>query len=112
MINRKVRVEIEDNQVTLENISNYQLDNCLLNVTNVLYGLVIYEKFDLQVGETKTFYMLSDNFYEQWIGEKFQVRLYSNHKKIVDRYYNDKTKCFVILTNDFQFKQVQCINLS
>jgi hypothetical protein len=100
MINRKVRVEIEDNQVTLENISNYQLDNCLLNVTNVLYGLVIYEKFDLQVGETKTFYMLSDNFYEQWIGEKFQVRLYSNHKKIVDRYYNDKTKCFVILTND------------
>ena len=44
MINRKVRVEIEGNQVTLENISNYQLDNCLLNVTNVLYGVVIYEK--------------------------------------------------------------------
>lgn len=100
MINRKVKITINDTQVSIENISKYELNNCLFNITNVLYGNVIYEKFDLRIGETKVFYMAIDNFYEQWKNEKLHVRLYSNHKKVVDRYYNDKTKCFVILTND------------
>lgn len=100
MIERKVKIEVSETSVTVKNTSKYDLENCLLNITNILYGQVVYEKFDLIKGDTITFQITTDNFYQEWKNEKLHVKLYSNHKKIVDRYYNDKSKCFVLLSND------------
>jgi autotransporter strand-loop-strand O-heptosyltransferase len=100
MIKRKVKININENQFFIENISGYPLENCMLNITNTLYGSINFSKFDLQIDEIKSFSISSDNFYEEWKNEKFHVRLYSNHKKIMDRHYNDKSKCFVLLSNE------------
>jgi autotransporter strand-loop-strand O-heptosyltransferase len=100
MIKRKVKIEFNNSQFIVKNISNRELNNCMINVNNILYGQVLYEKFDLLIGETKSFPIMTDNFHEQWKDEQFHVRLYSNHKKIVDKYYNDKSKCFVCISND------------
>jgi autotransporter strand-loop-strand O-heptosyltransferase len=99
MIKRKVKIDINNNQVIIENISKYPIENCMLNITNILYGSIVYDRFDLGINEVKTFNINTDNFYEEWKNEKIHVRLYSNHKKIVDKYYNDKSKCFVLLSN-------------
>ena len=82
MIKRKVNIEISDNQIVIKNISKYPLENCMLNITNMLYGSVLFEKFDLQINETKSFGIKTDNFYEEWKDDKLHVRFYSNHKKI------------------------------
>lgn len=100
MIKRPVKIDFINNQVIVENVTNRVLEDCLLNIRNILYGVVVYERFDLQPGQVIIFNMFLDNFREQWINEKFHVRFYSNHKKLIDRYYNDKSKCFVVITND------------
>ena len=100
MIKRKVKININENQFFIENISGYPLENCMLNITNTLYGSINFSKFDLQIDEIKSFSITTDNFYEEWKNEKFHVRLYSNHKKIMDQHYNDKSKCFVLLSNE------------
>lgn len=101
MIKRKVNIEfISTDCVNVTNVTNIRLENCLLDVKNTLYGNMVFQKFDLEPKETKTFIISKDNFYEQWKDEKFYVKLFCNHKLLIDRQYNDKSKCFVILTNN------------
>jgi autotransporter strand-loop-strand O-heptosyltransferase len=97
--NLKINIEVKETYIKVTNLLDRVIENCLLDVKNVLYGTVISSKFNLEPNESKDFYFLIDNFYEEWRFEKLHVKLYSNHKKIIDRHYNDKSKCFVVLTN-------------
>ncbi len=99
VIDRKVKIELDSNSFFITNLTKNRLENCFLDVKNILYGIVSESKFDLEPEETITLPKTLDNFYDQWKDEKLHFKMYSNHKKILDRYYNDKSKCFVLLTN-------------
>jgi autotransporter strand-loop-strand O-heptosyltransferase len=99
VIDRKVKIELDNNSIFITNLTKNRLENCFLDVKNILYGIVCESKFDLEPEETITLSKTLDNFHDQWKDEKLYFKMYSNHKKILDRYYNDKSKCFVLLTN-------------
>jgi len=99
-LERKVKIQVNEGYITVTNLLNRPIENCLLDVKNILYGSVVYQTFNLEPNGSINFHFLTDNFYEEWKSEKLHVKLYSNHRLIVDRYYNDKSKCFVVLTND------------
>ncbi len=101
MIKTKVKIDFQGSDVVeVTNMTDIRLENCLLDIKNILYGTICYQTFDLSPNETITFQLSKDNFYEEWKDEKFNVKFYSNHKLIIEKSYNDKSKCFVILTND------------
>lgn len=101
MIKRLVNIELNgSDSIKITNITDVKIENCLLDVKNILYGTICYQTFDLAPTEEKTFQISRDNFYTEWKDEKINVKLYSNHKLILDKIFNDKSKCFVILTND------------
>jgi autotransporter strand-loop-strand O-heptosyltransferase len=99
MLERKIKINIIGDSIEITNISGKSLENCLIEVKNIFNNNLIFEKFDLKKDESKIFNFIIDNFYNECKHEKFYVKVYSNHKKIYEKTLNDKSKCFVLLSN-------------
>ena len=92
------------------NISDIVLENCIIEIQNILYGIVLYEKFEIESNEKISFNLYSDNFINEWLDEPLNINIYNNHKLIYSKKHNDKSKCFIILSN--KFTNCQCMRLA
>jgi len=99
-MNKKLNIKINDDQIIVENISNLFLENCYIDVKNSLNCTVLNDKFSIKPKEVLSFYILKDDFYLGWGGHELYVDVYNNHKNIYTKILNDKSKCFVLISND------------
>jgi len=97
--NRKLKIEIKGTDVFVTNLTDYLLENCLIDIKTILYGTALFNKFDINPSETIHFNLMTDTFFDNWINEKLYVKVYTNHKLIYEKKHNDKRVCFVVLTN-------------
>jgi len=97
----KVKSKKIGNSIEVENITDQLLENCVVTVRNMFSGSLVFEKTDLKPGEKKTFEMIGPNtFRDQWSDGQKIVKVYSNHKLVHSKVFDDKTKCYVVISND------------
>jgi len=101
MVDEKIRVELHDDLVvSIHNTTPDPLLNCSIEVKNIFYINVLLRRLDLQPYETY-FFKIGDNFsfVDHWITEKLFVKVFHNHELVCNKHLNDKTKCFILLSN-------------
>jgi len=50
--NRKLKIEIKGTEVSVTNLTDYLLENCLIDIKTILYGAALFNKFDINPSET------------------------------------------------------------
>lgn len=95
----KIQIKIVDNTLFIQNKTNKKLDNVFIEVKNIFHCPIFYRVCSIFPNEMVEFQLGTYAFRECWDNEKLYVRVYHNHILIVDKHVNDKTKCFVLLSN-------------
>ena len=86
--------------IEVENVTKHLLNNCVVSLRNIFSRSLIFEKINLGPGEKKKFQILSPTtFVGQWENEVLPLRVYNNHEIIHSKNFNDKTRCFVVISN-------------
>lgn len=99
MLGNKFTSRIEGNSLSVKNITNEMIPDCLVHVRNIFSNSVIFETTDFGPKETKTFYFINDAFMNNWLDQKFYLSIYSKNILIYNKNINDKTKCYLIYSN-------------
>jgi len=95
----KFIVKFQTDKIEVKNITNNLLENCLIQVNNLFSKDVFKQVCDFLPGQVKTFDMTTFNFLDRYIDEIFYVNVYHNYKLSYSKTFNDKTKCYVLLSN-------------
>jgi autotransporter strand-loop-strand O-heptosyltransferase len=97
----KVKSRLIGGFIEVENITGQLLNNCVVSLRNIFSGNLIFEKTTLRPGEIKKFPIIGPStFRSQWEDEALNLRVYSNHSLVHKKMFKDKTKCFVVISND------------
>jgi autotransporter strand-loop-strand O-heptosyltransferase len=97
----KVKSKKIGNSIEVENITEQLLENCIVSVRNIFSGALTFEKASFLPGEKKVFELTGPStFRDEWSDGQKSVKVYSNHKLIHSKTFDDKTKCFVVISND------------
>jgi hypothetical protein len=95
----KFIVKFQTDKIEVKNITNNLLENCLVQVNNLFSKDIFKTVCDFLPGEVKSFDVVHFNFSEEYITEVFYVNIYHNYKLCYNKTFNDKTKCYVLLSN-------------
>lgn len=95
----KFIVKISGKCLKLKNISGMFLDNCFISVKNVFGTEVINNEFYCEVDEEIDFLVKEDSFTAEWADKKLEVSVYNEHRLAYQKNFNDKSRCFVLLSN-------------
>ena len=100
MLGDKVKVIVDGHVVTVENLCDYELTNCFIDIKNIFYLSLLNFKLNLKPYEKIPFNIFEYyDFLEFYNGQKIYVKIFSNHELIFQKEFNDKTKCFVLISN-------------
>jgi autotransporter strand-loop-strand O-heptosyltransferase len=97
--NNKVKVDISNNLIIIENKTLECLENCYINVFTIFYSPLLNHTFNLNPKEKITISLNDYHFKKNWENETLYVKLYHDHILIYEKQFKDKTKCFVLLSN-------------
>jgi autotransporter strand-loop-strand O-heptosyltransferase len=98
--NRDFKIEVVNDSIVIENLTNNYYENCLISLTDIFYLDLIHHTCDFKVGEIKTLNLLTHSFYENVKNEVYNLKIYSNHKLVFDKKVGDKSKCYVVFSNE------------
>jgi len=99
MLGDKFKVKKIENSFEITNITGDLLENCLVYVNNIFSKDIIRHVVDFLPDESKTFQIPEFNFSAETINEVMAVKVFHNYKLSYEKTFNDKTKCFVLLSN-------------
>jgi hypothetical protein len=100
MLGNKFSIETFDNSFFVKNVTDKMIPNCLVEVRNVFDHNVVFETTDFGPKETIKFKFIGNNFFDYWINDTLYTNIYSNHEKIYQKNVNEKTKCYVLYSNE------------
>jgi autotransporter strand-loop-strand O-heptosyltransferase len=98
--NRDFKIELFDDSIKIENLTNNYYENCLITLTDIFYLNLINHVEDFKPGDIKTLNFSIHSFYENVKNEVFDLKIYSNHKLIFNKKIGDKSKCYVVFSNE------------
>ena len=98
MLNFKIK--LYENHVDISNISDNLYENCLVNLKNIFFDDLIFSEVSFNPNETKTFNFINRDFRESWLDKEYFVKIYSNSRIVFEKVLNDKSKCFVLISNE------------
>ena len=93
------KIQLLENSIIIENISNQKLEKCFIQMHDIFYMDFINMPCDFEVGEIKEINFSYHNFYNYTIGNKKYLKIYSNHKLIYKNDFDDMSKCFIVFSN-------------
>jgi autotransporter strand-loop-strand O-heptosyltransferase len=99
MLGDKVSVKINNDSVTLKNISDSEIKNGFISIKTIFYLPIVNEKFNLNVSEEISFNFYNFKWKDRWGDGTLFVKVYENHKVIFSKDFFDKSKCFVLISN-------------
>ena len=99
MLGSKIKCKFEDGVLTLRNLSNFTLNNCLVNLKNIFNHNVIFQVATLHPNMDQTFLVMHNNFDNYWLNNVVYLDIYQNNKLIYHKNINDKSKCYVVYSN-------------
>jgi autotransporter strand-loop-strand O-heptosyltransferase len=99
MLGDKISVRIVGETVYVKNISNSDIDNAFISIKSIFYLPLLREKFTLKASEEISFEWVSFKWKDRWGNGTIYVRVYENHNLIYSRDFFDKTKCYVLISN-------------
>jgi hypothetical protein len=104
--NKKFKIKFVNNTIEITNRTGEWFQNCYLELTDILFINLLSDFSDFRPYETKTYQLFhNNNFYQETIDEKLHLKLYSEGRLIHERFLNDKTKCYVVFSNQ-QFESL------
>lgn len=98
--NRDFKIELFGDSIKIENLTNNYYENCLITLTDIFYLNLINHVEDFKPGDIKTLNFSIHSFYENVKNEVFDLKIYSNHKLIFNKKIGDKSKCYVVFSNE------------
>jgi autotransporter strand-loop-strand O-heptosyltransferase len=98
-------VKINGDFLEIRNNSEQFFENCLVSLKNIFFDDLVFEKTNIapkieDVDNTKSFALINRDFKEHWINKEYYLKIYSNERLIFDKVINDRTKCFVLVSNE------------
>jgi autotransporter strand-loop-strand O-heptosyltransferase len=98
-------VKINGDYLEIKNNSDQFYENCLISLKNIFFDDLVFEKTNIAPNDddfdnTKSFFLGNKDFKESWINKEYMLKIYSNDRLIYDRVINDKSKCFVLVSNE------------
>lgn len=100
MLGIKIQCKFENGLLTVKNLSNIILNDCLINLKNIFNHNVVFQIATLQPNIEQIFKVTSNNFDLYWMDDVVYLNVYQNHKLIYQKNINDKSKCYVIYSNE------------
>jgi autotransporter strand-loop-strand O-heptosyltransferase len=98
--NRNFKVEIIEDSIRIENLTDNYYENCLITLTDIFYLNVVNHVEDFKPNEVKILGFQINSFYGETKNEVFDLKIYSNHSLIYKKKINDKSKCYVLFSNE------------
>ena len=98
--NKEFRVRLVDNFIEIENKTDKHISNCWVTANDIFYLSLIDDVTNFEPNEVKVYPILFTNFQEEIKGEKIYLKIYSDDRLIYETKLNDKSKCYVIFSND------------
>jgi len=98
--NRDFKVEVIDDSIKIENLTNNYYENCLITLTDIFYLNLVNHIDHFKPGEVKLLNFNINSFYSETKNEVYDLKIYSNHKLIYDKKIGDKSKCYVVFSNE------------
>jgi autotransporter strand-loop-strand O-heptosyltransferase len=98
--NRDFKIELFGDSIKIENLTNNYYENCLITLTDIFYLNLINHVEDFKPGDIKTLNFSIHSFYENVKNEVCDLKIYSNHKLIFNKKIGDKSKCYVVFSNE------------
>ena len=98
--NRDFKIELFDDSIKIENLTNNYYENCLITLTDIFYLNLVNHVEDFKPGDIKTLNFSIHSFYENVKNEVYDLKIYSNHKLIFNKKIGDKSKCYVVFSNE------------
>ena len=92
-------IKIIDGNLEVKNKSNKIYENCLVSLKNIFFDDLVFEKCNIGMNETKIIPMNELDFISTWSEKEYFLKIYSNDRLIFDKVINDKSKCFVLVSN-------------
>ena len=98
-------VKINGDFLEIRNNSEQFFENCLVSLKNIFFDDLVFEETNIapkieDVDNTKSFALINRDFKQHWINKEYYLRIYSNERLIFDKVINDRTKCFVLVSNE------------
>ena len=98
--NRDFKIELFDDSIKIENLTNNYYENCLITLTDIFYLNLVNHVEDFKPVDIKTLNFSIHSFYENVKNEVYDLKIYSNHKLIFNKKIGDKSKCYVVFSNE------------
>jgi hypothetical protein len=98
-MNRKFKVTFNNNLLTIKNTSSVKLDNCYITLNDCFYNSFVNTVSSFEVAETKTFNISLHQFSAESLSDIIYLKIYRNGELIFDKKFNDRSKCFVVFSN-------------
>jgi autotransporter strand-loop-strand O-heptosyltransferase len=96
-----IKAEIKDNGIVITNKTGNPLSNLFVTVENIFFNCLCDQCFELKPNETISLpfrdYVFDEN---NWRESSLYVKVYGDNNLIFEKTFNDKTKCFVLLSNE------------
>ena len=97
-------VKINGEFLEIKNNSDKFFENCLINLKNSFFDDLVFEKTNIMpnkegVDNKKSLFILNKDFRSAWSDKEYFLKIYSNDRLVFDKVINDKSKCFVLVSN-------------
>lgn len=96
---RDFKISFNNNVLEVTNTSDKYFENCLVSLKNIFFDDVVNDVTTFQPNEIKTFNLTNRDFMHYWSNKEFFLKIYSNQRLILDKKLNDKSRCFVLISN-------------
>lgn len=96
----KFIAKISEGSIQIENITDESIENCIIRIKNVFSVELLIEKYHFSPREKKIFYFSNHHFFEAWKDKSLHLLVYSNNKIVLEKKFNDYSKCFVVISNE------------
>ena len=93
-------VKINGDFLEIKNNSEQFFENCLINLKNIYFDDLVFEKTNIEPNQIVSFKFENRTFLESWFNKEYFLKVYSNQRIIIDKIINDKSKCFVLVSNE------------
>lgn len=101
--NNKIEIKIiDENKLEISNITDYLIENCKIDCTDVFGELLLISEFEIKPNEGKVF--TSNRSFEN----VFECKITSNEKLIYQKRFN--SECVIIISDSID-REKNCLNL-
>ena len=97
-MNRMFKADVKEGNLIIQNTTNIEID-CLLKLTDIFCTDRANGPLKFTSGEIKVLPLINYNFTNETTNEIFYLEVYQNQELIFTKKIGDKSKCFVVFSN-------------